>query len=264
MGAFRARRDRRAGGDHRHRGRRRRPERDGDDRRGRGPLRALAAPPAPRACRPRRRRIVVLPVRRPETPDGTARMEAMEESTDGFVLAERDLEIRGSGQVFGERQAGLRRPEARPAATRRELRGVRPHHSRNASSTTIPAWRATARSPRRSRTCWVRTSSSSSRAEEDTMARRFAAPDGGRALVIGATRCGSDGSKPSGALDVDDDVTGTPRRPRTATGDGATDWSDVTAHGRQLAPDPFAVGPQRSPTTSRRSAGVRTRPRSAS
>jgi ATP-dependent DNA helicase RecG len=43
----------------------------------------------------------------PSTADGTARMEAMEESTDGFHLAERDLEIRGSGQVFGERQAGL-------------------------------------------------------------------------------------------------------------------------------------------------------------
>jgi ATP-dependent DNA helicase RecG len=43
----------------------------------------------------------------PSTADGTARMEAMEASTDGFLLAERDLEIRGSGQVFGERQAGL-------------------------------------------------------------------------------------------------------------------------------------------------------------
>ncbi len=43
----------------------------------------------------------------PSTPDGTARMEAMVESNDGFLLAERDLEIRGSGQVFGERQAGL-------------------------------------------------------------------------------------------------------------------------------------------------------------
>ncbi len=43
----------------------------------------------------------------PSTPDGEARMTAMEESTDGFLLAERDLEIRGSGQVFGERQAGL-------------------------------------------------------------------------------------------------------------------------------------------------------------
>ncbi len=43
----------------------------------------------------------------PSTADGTARMEAMVESNDGFDLAERDLEIRGSGQVFGERQAGL-------------------------------------------------------------------------------------------------------------------------------------------------------------
>ena len=31
----------------------------------------------------------------------------MAESTDGFLLAERDLEIRGSGQVLGERQAGV-------------------------------------------------------------------------------------------------------------------------------------------------------------
>ena len=34
-------------------------------------------------------------------------MEAMVESTDGFLLAERDLEIRGAGEVFGERQAGF-------------------------------------------------------------------------------------------------------------------------------------------------------------
>ena len=33
-------------------------------------------------------------------------MEAMAASTDGFVLAEKDLEIRGAGEVFGERQAG--------------------------------------------------------------------------------------------------------------------------------------------------------------
>ncbi len=43
----------------------------------------------------------------PTTDDGRARLEAMVESTDGFALAERDLEIRGSGEVFGERQAGL-------------------------------------------------------------------------------------------------------------------------------------------------------------
>jgi ATP-dependent DNA helicase RecG len=43
----------------------------------------------------------------PGTPEGTARMAAMAESTDGFLLAERDLEIRGAGEVFGERQSGF-------------------------------------------------------------------------------------------------------------------------------------------------------------
>jgi ATP-dependent DNA helicase RecG len=43
----------------------------------------------------------------PSTPEGRARLEAMRDSGDGFELAERDLEIRGSGEVFGERQAGF-------------------------------------------------------------------------------------------------------------------------------------------------------------
>ena len=51
----------------------------------------------------------------PTTPQGEARMEAMVESGDGFELAERDLAIRGAGEVFGERQAGVDRPQARPA-----------------------------------------------------------------------------------------------------------------------------------------------------
>jgi ATP-dependent DNA helicase RecG len=42
-----------------------------------------------------------------KTPDSKARMEAMAESTDGFLLAERDLEIRGAGEVFGARQSGF-------------------------------------------------------------------------------------------------------------------------------------------------------------
>ena len=42
----------------------------------------------------------------PTTPDGEARMAAMVASGDGFDLAERDLAIRGAGEVFGERQAG--------------------------------------------------------------------------------------------------------------------------------------------------------------
>ena len=31
----------------------------------------------------------------------------MTETTDGFVLAEKDLQMRGSGEVFGTRQSGL-------------------------------------------------------------------------------------------------------------------------------------------------------------
>jgi len=42
----------------------------------------------------------------PTTTDGEQRMAAMAASTDGFLLAEKDLEIRGAGEVFGERQSG--------------------------------------------------------------------------------------------------------------------------------------------------------------
>ena len=42
----------------------------------------------------------------PETGASQARLEALLETTDGFVLADRDLEIRGEGQVMGARQAG--------------------------------------------------------------------------------------------------------------------------------------------------------------
>jgi ATP-dependent DNA helicase RecG len=40
------------------------------------------------------------------TPDGTRRIEAMVGSTDGFDLAEIDLEIRGQGTIFGGSQSG--------------------------------------------------------------------------------------------------------------------------------------------------------------
>jgi len=43
----------------------------------------------------------------PQTAEAQARLDAMADSTDGFLLAERDLEIRGAGEVFGERQAGF-------------------------------------------------------------------------------------------------------------------------------------------------------------
>jgi ATP-dependent DNA helicase RecG len=43
----------------------------------------------------------------PITDQGRARLDALTETTDGFVIAERDLEIRGPGDFFGTRQSGL-------------------------------------------------------------------------------------------------------------------------------------------------------------
>ncbi|MEM7623683.1 MAG: DNA helicase RecG, partial [Planctomycetota bacterium] len=41
------------------------------------------------------------------TEDGRERLSAMASTTDGFVLAEKDLEIRGPGELFGSKQSGL-------------------------------------------------------------------------------------------------------------------------------------------------------------
>ena len=38
---------------------------------------------------------------------GKARLRVIRESTDGFEIARRDLEIRGPGEFLGERQSGL-------------------------------------------------------------------------------------------------------------------------------------------------------------
>jgi ATP-dependent DNA helicase RecG len=43
----------------------------------------------------------------PVTDEGRARLEALRDSTDGFRIAELDLEIRGPGELFGARQSGL-------------------------------------------------------------------------------------------------------------------------------------------------------------
>jgi ATP-dependent DNA helicase RecG len=43
----------------------------------------------------------------PLTEPGRARLDALVETTDGFVIAERDLEQRGPGDFFGTRQSGL-------------------------------------------------------------------------------------------------------------------------------------------------------------
>ncbi|QIL50659.1 ATP-dependent DNA helicase RecG [Weissella coleopterorum] len=43
----------------------------------------------------------------PKTQFGIERMEAMVQTTNGFVLAQKDLELRGAGDVLGNRQSGL-------------------------------------------------------------------------------------------------------------------------------------------------------------
>jgi ATP-dependent DNA helicase RecG len=39
--------------------------------------------------------------------DGKARLDAIQKSTDGFVIAEQDLKIRGPGDFMGTRQSGM-------------------------------------------------------------------------------------------------------------------------------------------------------------
>lgn len=46
-------------------------------------------------------------VANPKTDSGKGRMKIMTETTDGFVLAEEDLKMRGAGEIFGTRQSGL-------------------------------------------------------------------------------------------------------------------------------------------------------------
>ena len=58
----------------------------------------------------------------PSTKVGKARLEALVESTDGFELAEVDLELRGEGTIMGERQKG--RNDLRLASLRRDKEWV--------------------------------------------------------------------------------------------------------------------------------------------
>ena len=48
------------------------------------------------------------------TGDVDERLSALEKSNDGFLLAEKDLEIRGPGEFLGRRQSGI--PELRLAS----------------------------------------------------------------------------------------------------------------------------------------------------
>ncbi|PIC65666.1 ATP-dependent DNA helicase RecG [Sporosarcina sp. P13] len=43
----------------------------------------------------------------PKSEEGKMRMQSMTETNDGFILAEKDLELRGAGDIFGKRQSGM-------------------------------------------------------------------------------------------------------------------------------------------------------------
>ena len=58
----------------------------------------------------------------PTTSDGDARLEALVATTDGFELAEVDLELRGEGTIMGERQKG--RNDLKLASLRRDKEWV--------------------------------------------------------------------------------------------------------------------------------------------
>lgn len=60
----------------------------------------------------------------PTTGDGEARLEALVASTDGFALAEVDLDLRGEGTIMGERQKGRNDLRLASLVTDREWVGV--------------------------------------------------------------------------------------------------------------------------------------------
>ncbi len=59
----------------------------------------------------------------PSSPDGEARLSALERTTDGFELAEVDLDLRGEGTILGTRQKG--RNDLKLASLRRDKALVR-------------------------------------------------------------------------------------------------------------------------------------------
>ena len=133
------------------RGRRRRAERHRDGRRARRALRAVAAAPA---ARPRRPRTApghcVLLYQSPLTDDARERLKAMTETADGFAIAERDLALRGPGDFFGTRQAGMPTLRDRRSRARRGDAGAGARRSGALAGRDAPPTIATlAGSPRR-------------------------------------------------------------------------------------------------------------------
>jgi ATP-dependent DNA helicase RecG len=63
----------------------------------------------------------ILMYQAPWTDEARERLKAMASTTDGFVIAERDLELRGPGDFFGTRQSGLPRLRTGDLARDRDI-----------------------------------------------------------------------------------------------------------------------------------------------
>jgi ATP-dependent DNA helicase RecG len=73
----------------------------------RRPVRAGPAPPAARSGGAGRGAVALHPAaRRRLSETSRARLALMRDTTDGFLIAERDLELRGAGELLGTRQSG--------------------------------------------------------------------------------------------------------------------------------------------------------------
>lgn len=87
----------------------------------------------------------------PSTPDAIERLGVLAATSDGFVLAERDLEIRGPGEVFGSRQSGASPLKIADLMRDRELLAM----------------------ARRDARAWIERSPALARPEERTLLRRL-------------------------------------------------------------------------------------------
>ena len=78
---------------------------------------------------------------RPLSDEARERLKAMTDTTDGFVIAERDLAIRGPGDMFGTRQAGLPTLRIGDLAPRPGPHGGRPRDRARRWSQHVPTTR---------------------------------------------------------------------------------------------------------------------------